>query len=237
MNRKQYLAMMILSVLVLALSAQRLTAQTAQKYEGRYDVFVSGKLVGTDTFEVTRGIRYIDNVSWIAAKDEARKLELAYVDGTPSYYRQSLSGVQEFQALVEGEFVSFYEGQAMMGATLMEPASLIVEPAAYSHYTLLMDAYQKDPSPKQHFEVIVPSMQDYIHFEIERHGEERIQTANGTIVAQHYRIAMGKKDVANVWTYQGAVIAIYLAAKNQTIVESTFSGYINQFDSFAKRAM
>lgn len=194
------------------------SAQEKKTIRGTYVVYAGDKRTQTDAYEIASGMRVVDEIKNVATGEE-RTIELKMTGGAAVSYNQTLNGKPDLNAVVEGNVISFRQAEAMIGAVPFEEKAFIFDPAAFAEYSLLVQRYDQAKGGKQAFDVVVPSLQDMVRVELERHGGDKISVAGSSTEAAHYRVAIGKKETANLWSVQGRVVGLYLASKGLLAID------------------
>ncbi len=216
---KYAVASIIAMVLVTAFTVIRTAAQEPRAFTCTYRVFAGEKEILSDQVEFEPDARGVDLMKAAGTKEE-RSMEVVYKDGSARSFDQKLGGLPELRMSREKELVTFYEREAMVGALPVDNHLIVVELTAPGEYPFLLSAYEGKKGGRQSFNVIVPSLQDFVQFEVERHGSDLVAFKGKNIDAVHYRIAVGKREVVNLWAFQGRVIGMFLAAKGIYIVDA-----------------
>ena len=223
-------------VLVTALCLAQSPRQEQETITGRYHIYAAGKHIETDEFRIVQGKRGMDEIKSIAG-DRKLEIEVTYENGKLQSYQQTLNGLPGLRATVSSNLISFYENEAMTGALTIGKEMYIFEPTVSSHYWFLLHGYDKISGGKQSIEVVWPSQQDFIKLEIERHGSDGLKCGERKIDAVHYRIAIGRRDQANVWVDGYRIIAIHLVSKNLCMVDAGYEQLHQQIASVLKRGI
>lgn len=216
---KYAVSSVIAMVLVTAFMSTVLVAQRTKPFTCTYRMFAGEKLVLADEVNYEPGARASDRMT-AAEKKEERTMELVYKDGSAWSFEQQLNGLPELRMSREKDLVSFYEREAMVGALPADDHLIALEIAAPGEYPFLLQAYDARKGGRQSFDVIVPSLQDFIRMDVEAHGTDAVEIKGRTMEAAHYRIAIGKREVVNLWASQGRVIGMFLATKGVYIVDA-----------------
>ena len=215
----------------------RTYAQSQKPSIVTYQVYTADNITQSDKCEYIPGERVTDEITSLASKDQ-RKMELLERNGSALSYEQTLNGLPELRVTLDNTLLSFYEHEAMVGALAAEDKLIIFEPTAFGEYRSLLNAYNTSKGGKQRVNVVIPSLQDYVPVDIERHGTDALSLNGVSMDALHYRIAVGKKELGNVWVDQtGSIVGMYLANKELTIVDISYEHFREQIKKIVNRAM
>jgi len=226
----------IMLVMCIVLGSSKVRSQ--EKISGQYIVYSSNQEIERDEYQIVTGKKYADDVRAVISENERREYELVYKDDAFQYYREDLNGVTKYRATMESDILTFYDQLAMIGALPVEGKVTVFEPSVYSHYAQLVHGYNQREAGKQPKDVIVPSMQDFILVEVERHGSDVLKLSNKTIDAAHYRVVFGKKkEAVNLWFDGDKMIGMYFASKNKTVVDDGYEQLYNHLKQIINRAI
>lgn len=211
-------------------------ADSQQRLTGSYLVYAAEKQIQTDKYEISPGENVTDDFK-IQGTDEHRRIETGLKSGIGGYYQKILNGVPEMRASVDKDLISFYEHEAMVGALPVEQYVMFFDPTAYGHYGALLKYYDAAAGGKQLFTVVVPALQDYCQVEVERHGSDVMNTNGKSLNAAHYRMVLGKKESANVWTDQRRVIALHLPTKGLFVVDASYTDMLKEIKRVVSKSL
>ena len=221
---------------VLASRAQE-SVKGARKLVGAYTVYVNDKQVETDAFEVVRWSECTDQKTPTDPTQPKRRIEMKYEDGKLHSYTIAADGLPESRLEVQETTVRFFEHEALKGDVDLEEFVLVFEPTVFAHYALLVHAYQNSPGGKQTFNVLIPSQQDFLKIEVERHGSDAIRLGERDLTLAHYKVAIGRRESVNLWMDGDKLIAIHMTNKNLFAVDAGYDNLFTQIKMVAKRAM
>ncbi|MFI5253619.1 MAG: hypothetical protein ACHQQQ_14450 [Bacteroidota bacterium] len=209
-----------------------------EKITGVYSVFAKDKVIQTDSYEITPGKTYIDDMKGIAGGESDRRYEMTLDNNKFQSMEKKVAGIVVSSIKYSAKMFSFYDNDAMSGMLADETNPPVFEAAAFSHYALLVDLYQKTGDGKQTVSVVIPALQDLINVEIERHGSDAFNIGEQSLTATHYRFAIGKKrETVNLWTDNHKVIAIYLASNDRFVVDNSYPNLYESIKKVINRAM
>jgi hypothetical protein len=224
-------------VVVVFLTLTLAQSRGQESIEGAYAIFSGDQQIETDEFEVVPGESYSDDIRSVGAKEERRVAKLIYQNSSLESYEQTLNGLPSWRASNDNKFFKLYEKEAMVGMFPVEDAVYFLDPNMYTQYWFLIQVYEQQKKEKLRLNVAVPQMQDFIYVDIERHGSDEIKSNEKIINAAHYRIGIGKKEVANCWVENGKIIGMYLATKNVYVADASNDKLFEQLKRIVNRAM
>lgn len=230
------LTQMLVTLLVTAFTLAQPAVQEQKTIRGVYNVFCGEKQVQTDQFEYNVGDKSRDEVT-IAEGKEGQRYDVGYDRNGAQYFHMSVNGISKMRATLEGDIISFHEGEAMVGALPAETHLMMIEPAAYSEFAFLLNAYDLIKGGKQQFQVIIPSQQDFVNMDVEKHGWDNLTLDGKSIMAVHYRIAIGKKEAANLWTDRERIVSLYFASKSFYVIDGAYPTLYDQVKKIVNKAM
>jgi hypothetical protein len=209
-----------------------------EKFKGNYLIYSGDRLTDNDEYEVVTGREYNDDIRSVSGDRKEQEHELVYGEGQFQYYRYTLNGASDVRVTAEKDILTFYDSTAMVGALPIAGPVIVGDPAVYTHYAMLLGVYDEQKGGKQALDVVVPSLQDFIPIEIERHGSDGIKLSDRNIEAVHYRIVLGKKkDVVNAWVDGKHVIGLYFVSKNRYVVDAGYDNLYERIKQIVNRAM
>ena len=221
---------------VLSFGITMLRAQ--DKISGSYNIYTKDAIVQTDKYEVIPGKSYIDEIKGTAKEDTTQRYETKLENNQFLTMTQTASDLIVTSIKFNNNVYSFYEKTAMVGALPDENRSPVFEAASYSHFNYLLGLYDPTKGAKQVFSVIIPSLQDFINVEIEKHGTDAFKIGEQTVTANHYRFAIGKKrETVNLWVDNNKVIAVYLASSNKYIIDAGYPQLYERVKQVINRPM
>ncbi len=226
-----------LFVVVVFLTLTSALSRGQETIEGTYAIFSGEQKIEMDEFVVVPGEKYSDDIRSVGAKQERRVASIIYKHGSLESYEQTLNGLPAWRASNDDKFFKLYEKEAMVGMFPVEEAVYLLDPNMYTHYWFIIQLFEQQKKEKLRLNVAVPQMQDFIYVDVERHGTDEIKTGTKTIIAAHYRVAIGKKEVANCWVDDGRIIGMYLATKNVYVADASYDRLFEQIKRIVNRAM
>ncbi len=226
-----------LLVVVVFLTLTLAQSRGQESIEGTYAIFSGDQKIEADEYEVVPGESYSDDIRSVGAKEERRVAKIIYQNGSLESYEQTLNGFPAWRASNDNKFFKLYEKEAMVGMFPVEEAVYFLDPNMYTHYWFLIQVYEQQKKEKLRLNVAVPQMQDFVYVDVERHGSDEISAGTKTITAAHYRVGIGKKEVANCWVHDGRIIGMYLATKNVYVVDASTEKLYEQIKRIVNRAM
>ncbi|MBI5216758.1 MAG: hypothetical protein HY960_13480 [Ignavibacteriae bacterium] len=224
-------------VIVVFLTLTSAISRGQETIEGIYAIFSGDQKIETDEYEVVQGESYSDDIRSVGAKEERRVAKIIYQNSSLESYEQTLNGFPSWRASNDNKFFKLYEKEAMVGMFPVEEAIYFLDPNMYTQYWFLIQVYEQQKKEKLRLNVAVPQMQDFIYVDIERHGSDEIKSGEKAVNATHYRIGIGKKEVANCWVENGKIIGMYLATKNVYVTDASNDKLLEQLKRIVNRAM
>ncbi len=212
--------------------------QERPEVKGTFIVYAADKRIETDRYEIIPGSRVVDEIT-IEATGGERKIETRIVNGSSVSYTQTLNGKPEYSAVLENGVITFREGEAeaMVGALPVEGRVTMFEPTAFAEMALVFDRYDAGRDGKQVVESVIPSLQDLIRVEVERHGTDAVTAGGSPAELVHHRVAIGKREVINVWSRHGRVAGMYFASKGMYVIDGENPQMREQIRKLVNKAM
>ena len=221
---------------ILILLAGLATAAAQEKVSGTYAVYSNGSIVATDDYTSIAGKRYSDE---IRADTQKISIDLRYEDGVLDRFERLVNSMPGSSIKLNKIMLSFYEGTGMVGVLSNEEKFPVFEPSSYAEYAMFPGMlYDQAKGGKQSTQVVIPSLEDFLPVEIERHGSDPFAVGTTTINGAHYRVALGKKkETVNLWMDGDRMMAAYLAAGNKFIIDTRYDHLYDRVKQLINRAM
>ena len=137
---KLMLIHIIVMLLVIAYASAQPIIQQQKTIAGTFKIFGGDKHIQTDRYELVVGEKSRDDITALDGKQE-QQFEVSYDLNGAQHFQSKVNGLSKLRATVDGTFISFYEGETMVGALPAEKNVLMMEPNAYAEFAFLLNAY------------------------------------------------------------------------------------------------
>ncbi len=191
--------------------------------------------IWTDEIAIEKG-KIEDNIDGTGANPDR---EATTYPGTTTgeIFSETAKGLKCHRVVVKGEYINIYDGEGMTGMVLVEDPPLVFDPTIPSHYGMLLERYSAARGGVQKISVIIPEKGDYCKIEISPRPAVSIPLGETQKESKVYQFRLEYNQYVTVWTLDNAVAAVYVPARDESMVDATYPMLHQKIQMLIKRSL